>query len=359
MTNKTMIHIVVGARPNFVKVAPVLAAFARLSQVSVRLIHTGQHFEQKMSAVFFKELGLPEPDYNLGIHGGSHAQQTAKIMMAYEPIFRQERPAWVMVVGDVNSTLAAALVVKKCGGKLVHLEAGLRSRDQEMPEEINRIVVDSISDLLLTTSECAVTNLQNEGHNNDKIAFVGNVMIDSVLENLGKIDKNKTLGALDLKPKNYILVTLHRPSNVAEIADLEAVLDKINLSSRNYQVIMPVHPRTSAQLSASRTWENIRFLPPMGYLDFLALQKYALAIVTDSGGIQEESSILNVPCLTLRPNTERPITVELGTNRLVSLANLGMMLEKAISGNWPTATSIPLWDGKAADRVVSALSPYL
>ncbi len=355
---------IVGARPNFMKIAPIVREMRRRSGEFLPLIvHTGQHYDAAMSDSFFVDLGIPKPDFHLEVGSASHAVQTARIMMAFEPIVLEEKPDWVLVVGDVNSTIACALVCAKLGIKVAHVEAGLRSRDRTMPEEINRILTDSISDLLLTTSEDADENLKQEGVADDKIKFVGNVMIDSLFYNLEKSLISKTRENLELNEKDYAVLTLHRPSNVDEREVFSGLLDALCSISERLPIIFPVHPRTNANIEkfdfAERVANsNIRLIEPLGYLDFMNLYSGAKLVLTDSGGLQEETTALSIPCLTLRENTERPITIELGTNQLVG-TNPDKIKQAAYSILENTLTKDakipPLWDGHAAERICDAL----
>lgn len=355
---------IVGARPNFMKIAPIVREMKRREdEFEPLIVHTGQHYDEAMSDSFFRDLGIPKPDYHLEVGSASHAVQTAKIMMAFEPIVLQEKPDWVLVVGDVNSTIACALVCSKLGVKIAHVEAGLRSLDRAMPEEINRILTDSISDLLLTTSQDADENLKHEGVADDKIKFVGNVMIDSLFYNLEKAKQLKVREELGLKVKDYAVLTLHRPSNVDEKEVFSGLLDALVSISEKLPIIFPVHPRTRGNIEKFGFAEkvknsNIRLIEPLGYLDFMNLYSSAKLVLTDSGGLQEETTALAIPCLTLRENTERPITIELGTNILVG-TNAEKIKQAAfeILDN-PTAKDAkipPLWDGKAAERICDTL----
>ena len=356
---------IVGARPNFMKIAPIVREMRRRENEFVPLIvHTGQHYDEAMSDSFFRDLGIPKPDFHLEIGSHSHAVQTAKIMMAFEPIVLQEKPDWVLVVGDVNSTIACALVCAKLGVKIAHVEAGLRSRDRSMPEEINRILTDSISDLLLTTSADADENLKQEGVADDKIKFVGNVMIDSLFYNLEKSKQSKTRENLNLIDKDYAVLTLHRPSNVDDEETLDGLLDAVISISKKIPVIFPVHPRTKASIEYfgfpdAICNSGIKTIEPLGYLDFMNLYSGAKLVLTDSGGLQEETTALGIPCLTLRENTERPITIEMGTNILVG-TNADKIKQAAfdILENSQTKDKQipPLWDGRAAERICDALS---
>jgi len=356
---------VVGARPNFMKAAPVLRALASYPSVRQTLVHTGQHYDAAMSDVFFQQLGMPAPDCNLGVGSGTHAQQTATIMQAFEPVACECRPDLVLVYGDVNSTLAAALVCAKLGVRVGHVEAGLRSGDRSMPEEINRVLTDQISDLLFTPSEDGDENLLREGIARSKIYRVGNVMIDSLLALLPRAED---CFRADVTPP-YALVTLHRPSNVDDLPWLRDLLTTLSELSTQLTVLFPVHPRTRERLQelglARNEAENgPRFLAPLPYLEFLALQRRATVVITDSGGIQEETTLLGVPCLTVRENTERPITVTMGTNQLVGrdLEKLRSAAKEILSKGpssqtpaTPRPRRIPLWDGNAAARIAQII----
>ncbi len=355
---------IVGARPNFMKIAPIVREMRRRDGEFLPLIvHTGQHYDAAMSDSFFVDLGIPAPDYHLEVGSASHAVQTARIMTAFEPIVLAEKPDWVLVVGDVNSTIACALVCAKLGIKVAHVEAGLRSRDRSMPEEINRILTDSISDLLLTTSVDADENLKQEGVAEDKIKFVGNVMIDSLLYNLEKSKESKTRENLDLCDQDYAVLTLHRPSNVDEREVFSGLLDALIEISEKLPVIFPAHPRTKANIEKFGFAErvaasNIQLIEPLGYLDFMNLYSGAKLVLTDSGGLQEETTALGIACLTLRENTERPITIEMGTNILVG-TNTEKIKHAAFqileTSSKKDAKIPPLWDGKAAERICNAL----
>jgi UDP-N-acetylglucosamine 2-epimerase (non-hydrolysing) len=358
---------VVGARPNFMKVAPIVEAMKRRAESFAPLVvHTGQHYDARMSDAFFRDLGLPEPDVYLGVGSGSHAQQTAAVMQSFEPVVLKEKPDWALVVGDVNSTLACALVCSKLNIKVAHVEAGLRSRDRTMPEEINRLLTDQIADLLLTPSQDADANLLAEGIPADKIRFVGNVMIDSLFSQLKRAEGSGVRQDLGIEGQDYAALTLHRPSNVDDPATFARILDALEAISRRLPVVFPVHPRTRARLSEFgfgervARCENLRLIEPLGYLDFLRLYSGARLVLTDSGGIQEETTALSIPCLTLRENTERPITVEMGTNKIVGTdteritrAAFASLDEERSPAK--TARVPPLWDGRTADRILDAL----
>jgi UDP-N-acetylglucosamine 2-epimerase (non-hydrolysing) len=356
---------VVGARPNFMKAAPVLRALASHSGVCQTLVHTGQHYEAAMSEVFFRQLEMPEPDCNLGVGSGSHARQTAAVMLAFEPVLVERKPDLVLVYGDVNSTVAAALVCSKLGVPVGHVEAGLRSRDRAMPEEINRLLTDQLSDLLFTPSADGDENLRREGVEPAKIHLVGNVMIDTLVRLLPRAEQQ--FPASVATP--YALVTLHRPSNVDDLRWLRELLAALADLSGQLNVIFPVHPRTRQRLdglgSVARADTRLRLLEPLPYLEFLALQRHATMVITDSGGIQEETTFLGVPCLTVRENTERPITVTHGTNQLVGRnlerlrAAAAEIVAKGLVGKGegnPDTKRVPLWDGHAAERIARVIT---
>ena len=408
---------VVGARPNFMKVAPIYRAFAQLKirnskfkiqdselnigpprRIDHLICHTGQHYDEKMSKVFFDELELPKPDYYLGIGGGSHAEQTAKIMMEFEKVLLNEKPDLVIVVGDVNSTIACSLTAVKLGIKVAHVEAGLRSFDRSMPEEINRILTDSISDFLFVTEKSGLENLKREGIPDSKVYFVGHVMIDSLIHYLPKVAeminvrreteeeekikekslKNKVSDTTTLRQAqsdneqqtthhllpttNYVLVTMHRPSNVDFKEKLSDLIDMLNRLSEKRKIIFPVHPRTKKNMErfglSNKISENLVITEPIGYLDFISLIKNAEVILTDSGGIQEESTYLGVQCVTLRTSTERPVTVEVGTNHLVgdNFAEAERVVNEILDGKKKTGKIPELWDGKAAERIVEIIA---
>ncbi len=355
---KTVLHVV-GARPNFMKVAPIHRAISERQTLRQRLVHTGQHYDVNMSDVFFSDLKLPLPDVHLGAGSGTHAEQTAKVMLELENICARERPDLISVVGDVNSTLAAALVAAKALIPLAHVEAGLRSYDRTMPEEINRVVTDRLADLLLTPSPDADDNLRREGIDESRIFFVGNVMIDSLLAFKPRAEALPTLHTMGLAPRKYAVCTVHRPSNVDQPATFSALLDALGEISRTAPVIFPVHPRTRKTISDGgleprlASYPDLRLIEPMGYLEFLSLTSQAALILTDSGGLQEESTALNVPCLTLRENTERPITVTLGTNVIVGTDPTRIKMEalKVLSGRGKTGRLPERWDGRAGIRI--------
>ena len=347
---------VAGARPNFVKVTPVVGALTDRG-ADVVLVHTDQHYDEAMSDVFLSELGLRAPDHHLGAGSGTHARQTAAVMVAFEPLLDALGPDVVVVVGDVNSTLACALVAAKAGCLLAHVEAGLRSRDWSMPEEINRVATDRLSDVLLAPSPDAVANLEAEGYRSDQIHLVGNVMVDTLLANLDRARERPVLEQLGLQAGSYGLVTLHRPANVDDPADLAALASALATISAELPLLLPTHPRARAALEAAGLPATVRLLPPLGYLDFIALEASAALVLTDSGGVQEETTVLGVPCLTLRDNTERPITVTSGTNTVVGrdperiVAEARRVLAEGVPRRCPG-----LWDGKAAERIADVVS---
>ena len=355
---------VVGARPNFMKVAPIVEAMKRREREFTPLVvHTGQHYDTGMSDTFFSDLDLPRPDVYLNVGSASHAVQTATVMERFESVVLAEKPDWVLVVGDVNSTLACALVCVKVGVKVAHVEAGLRSRDRSMPEEINRLLTDQIADLLLTPSADANENLLAEGIAPERIRLVGNVMIDSLYKHLEGSRQSRLKDQLGLTGKHYAVLTLHRPANVDDAVTLGKIVDALEKISKQLPIIFPVHPRTRKTIAQHgfdgrvSKIAGLRLIDPVGYVDFLSLYSGARLVLTDSGGIQEETSVLGVPCLTLRENTERPITVTMGTNRIVGTdpetivaAAFAALAEPLRSG-----VNIPLWDGQTAERIVAAL----
>ena len=350
---------VVGARPNFPKVAPLMAAMKAAGDVFQQvLVHTGQHYDAQMSQIFFEDLHLPEPDEHLNVGSGSHAWQTAQVMTSFEPVLLKHRPNWVFVVGDVNSTLACALVSVKLGIPVAHVEAGLRSWDRSMPEEINRILTDQIADLLFTPSEDGDANLLREGIPAGKIHRVGNIMIDSLVRTLPKARQQGTAQSMGLQPGKYVLVTLHRPSNVDQPETLQQVLTALEEIALEAPVIFPVHPRTRKTIQQAG-WQlpNIRLLEPLGYLDFLSMTASAGLVITDSGGIQEETTYLGIPCLTVRSSTERPITISQGTNQLVASTTDAILGAFAETWGKPVAVDRrpPLWDGHTAERIVEVM----
>ena len=350
------ILIVAGARPNFMKIASVIHAIEESpGNIDFKLIHTGQHYDKLLSDSFFEDLKIPPPDYNLNVRSGSHAFQTAEIMKAFEEVLIKELPQLVVVVGDVNSTMACTLTAKKMNIKVAHIEAGIRSFDLTMPEEINRLVTDSIADYFFTTSEIANQNLLNQGAKPESIFLVGNTMIDTLISNLSKLIRPKILDKIT--DKQYVTLTLHRPSNVDDPKILEEKLKKICLGVLPRKVVFPVHPRTRNKIKDLVLPENLILTEPLRYLEFIYLIKNSWLVVTDSGGIQEETTFLKIPCITLRPNTERPETIELGTNILAQLEDGSFEKNvKLIEENkFKKGENIPLWDGETGKRIVSYL----
>lgn len=355
----SVLHVT-GARPNFPKAAPVIEALTALG-VPQRLVHTGQHYDERMSEVFFRQLGLPKPDVDLGVGSGSHARQTAAIMVGLEELMTDQPPAMVVVYGDVNSTVAAALVAAKLRVPLAHVEAGLRSFDMAMPEEVNRLVTDRLADLLFATSPDAVAHLGNEGVDPAKIHLVGNPMIDTLLAHLDRFDtavarENHSIAG------RYVVATLHRPGNVDDPQDAAELVRAVHAVADQVEVLLPLHPRGRAGLAAAGllSHHNLRVIEPLGYVEFLGLVRGADAVVTDSGGVQEETTILGVPCLTLRPSTERPVTISHGTNRLVTRAGLAQAVRECLqhgrARSWPVP---PLWDGQAGPRIAKVIAAHL
>lgn len=357
-----VIDVIAGARPNFVKIASVVKAINSRRIARVRLIHTGQHYDKELSESFFTELEIPEPDFNLGVGSGTPADQTAKIMVGYEKILADSRSELCIVVGDVNSTMACAITAQKMNVPVAHVESGLRSGDWSMPEEINRLVTDSISNLHFTTSKYATDNLIESGVARRNIFFVGNTMIDTLRANLGKLQRPEIWETHHLKARKYFVLTLHRPSNVDDIENLTYLLEVLSRHADPYPIIFPVHPRTRARLDDSAfAWKHLIPVPSLPYLQFNYLVKNSAAIVTDSGGITEEATVLQVPCITLRSNTERPETISFGTNELVGndASLIERAFEKLFAGSWKKGTIPPLWDGKASLRIAAILDQYL
>ncbi len=352
---------VVGARPNFVKAAPILAALRQRSGIDSMLIHTGQHYDAEMSGGFFADLEIPEPDVNLEVRAASAAAQIAGIMARLEPVLVAERPDKLIVVGDVNSTLASALTAAKLGLSVAHVEAGLRSFDRSMPEELNRVLTDQISDLLFTTEPTANENLAREGIPAERVHFVGNVMIDTLFRYRERAQQSAILASLGLSAGQYAVLTLHRPSNVDDNRSLERMLAAIERIQADLPVVFPVHPRTRQRLQTLNDrmpdMPGLRLVSPLAYLDFVQLMANARCVLTDSGGIQEETTALGVPCLTLRTNTERPVTIQRGTNRLVGVEPAAIYAgwQDVRRGHWPAGELPELWDGKAAERIVAVL----
>lgn len=360
------IDIIAGARPNFMKIASIIralkAAESTGSKLRYRLVHTGQHYDARMSGDFFVQLDIPEPDVNLEVGSGTQAEQTSAIMIGYEKLLMEESSDLCLVVGDVTSTMACSIAAKKLGVRVAHVEGGIRSGDWSMPEEINRVVTDSIADLFFTTSEVASQNLRQSGVSDERIFFVGNTMIDTLNANMSRIMPPPFWSDLGLEPRNYFVVTLHRPSNVDELHQLQATLATIAECARESQAVFPVHPRTAKTLrDASALPANVTIVEPQPYLEFIFLTKHAKAVVTDSGGITEETTVMGVPCMTLRNTTERPETVTVGTNELIGTdpAALKPAFERLFANRWKKGAIPEKWDGKAGDRIVAVLQEVL
>lgn len=359
MINK--ITIIAGARPNFMKIAPIIHAInavGETSKIGYRLVHTGQHFDEKMSHTFFKQLNIPEPDINLNCGGGTQAEQTASIMVAFEKELTQNPADLVLVVGDVTSTMACSIVAKKLNIKVAHVEAGIRSFDLTMPEEINRIVTDALADYFFTTTVWAGENLKKSGIENERIFFVGNVMIDTLNNNRSKFKAPEFWNTLALEAKKYFVLTLHRPANVDQERDLKMLIDEIINNVNGLPIIFPIHPRTAKVLQESGIQApNLHIVDPLGYLEFNYLVENAFGVITDSGGITEETTVMGIPCMTLRNNTERPETITLGTNELLGTDPKAIRpaLEKLFSGKWKKGSIPEKWDGNAAQRIVQHL----
>lgn len=356
------ITIIAGARPNFMKISPIIREILIKNEegfdVKYSLVHTGQHYDEKMSETFFKELSIPKPHTNLASGSGTQAEQTATIMLAFEKYLTSNPTDLVMVVGDVTSTLACAIVAKKANVKLAHVEGGIRSYDSTMPEEINRKVTDSISDYFFTTTKWASENLIKEGVSSDSVFLVGNVMIDTLKHNLINIRKPSFFDEAKLVAGSYFVLTLHRPNNVDNADNLRAILNEISENSNDLPIIFPVHPRTKLRIEEENiTFKNIHYVDPMGYLEFNYLVKNSFAVITDSGGITEETTVLGIPCMTIRNNTERPETCTIGTNELIGTnpKNIKPALQKLFAGNWKKGSIPKLWDGKSAERIIDIL----
>ena len=366
---KLKLILVVGARPNFMKIAPLIHEIRRHNashadgngQIDYLLVHTGQHYDLRMSDAFFQQLNIPDPDVNLEVGSGSHAAQTAEIMVRFEKVCAQEQPDWVVVVGDVNSTMACTLVASKMAIKVAHIEAGLRSFDRSMPEEINRLVTDALADLLLTPSEDADENLLKEGIPSTKIVRVGNIMIDTLIANLDKARALAPHKPYGLEGKQYVFVTLHRPSNVDDKESIRRIMQNLIELSKTIPVIFPMHPRTEKNLlqwgllPEPNQYPNLKLCEPVGYFESIGLADKARFVLTDSGGLQEETTFLKVPCLTLRPNTERPITITVGTNKLTSLESLQSDINHILAGNQRAGAIPELWDGRTSERILKIL----
>ena len=370
-----VIHFIAGARPNFMKIAPIVQTIQRDTEqypksernLQFDIVHTGQHYDNNMSEIFFNDLGIPEPRYNLEVGSGTHAEQTARIMIEYEKVLIEDRPELVIVVGDVNSTIACSLTARKMGISVGHVEAGLRSFDMDMPEEINRILTDRISDLLFVTEESGVRNLLGEGIEEGKIHFVGNVMIDTLLKHLDELDsgkyepKDQIVNFTDRNDK-YAVLTLHRPSNVDNRDTFEKIWEALTEISGDIPILFPAHPRTKSRIEEFKVTTNrITTIDPIGYMDMLHTVRGATLVLTDSGGLQEETTVLGVPCITIRENTERPSTIEIGTNYLVGTdpERILSVARQILDGNAKKGKVPPLWDGKAAERIVDVILDYL
>ena len=361
MPRSPVVHLIAAARPNFMKVGPLYHALRRQAWCQPVLVHTGQHYDPAMSTDLLCELGLPEPEARLGVGGGSHAEQTAGVLLAYERLCLAEPPSWVVVVGDVNATLACTLAAKKLDLPVAHLEAGLRSFDRSMPEEVNRVLVDAVADLLWTPSADADENLRAEGIPADRIERVGNVMIDAYELLRAPIAAARTADSFGLRPGGYGVVTLHRPANVDQAATLAALVEALRQVAAKLPLVFPVHPRTTRRLEAAGLSGRLRAIPgltltdPLGYVAFMSLVRDSRLVITDSGGVQEETTYLGIPCLTVRASTERPITVSQGTNRLVDADGLPCQVDRVLGGAWPRGSCPDLWDGRAAERAASSL----
>ncbi len=358
-----LIDIIAGARPNFMKIAPIIESIQQAQKknfdIRYRLVHTGQHYDKNMSGNFFEELGIPEPDINLEAGGGTQAEQTAAIMIRYEKVLMENRPNLVLVVGDVTSTMACAITAKKMNNiKVVHVEAGIRSGDLNMPEEINRMVTDCITDYFFTTSATANENLKKAGIEDERIFFVGNTMIDTLYRQMPKFKQPEIWRSVSLEEKNYLVLTLHRPANVDDAENLKLLIETIIENSRNIPIIFPVHPRTNKLLQQiGINTKNLCLTAPLSYLEFNYLVKHSKAVITDSGGITEETTVMNIPCITLRNSTERPETCTIGTNELIgtNAAAIKPVLAKLFEGKWKQGKIPPLWDGKTSERIVDIL----
>jgi UDP-N-acetylglucosamine 2-epimerase (non-hydrolysing) len=357
------VTLIAGARPNFMKIAPLIHAIQKAQNegkdICYRLVHTGQHYDKNMSDTFFEELNIPKPDVNLGVGGGTQAEQTAGIMVAFEKDFMEHPTDLVMVVGDVTSTMACSIVAKKLCTKVAHVEAGIRSWDLTMPEEINRMVTDSLADIFFTTSEVANTNLRNLGAKPEQIHFVGNVMIDTLLANMDRFRKPEIYDQLNLKEGGYLMLTMHRPANVDEAEKLKRTMNEIVGNVQDLPVIFPIHPRTAKIFKdLGIAADNLHIVDPMGYLEFNYMVKHSKAVITDSGGITEETTVMGIPCITLRDNTERPETCTVGTNELIGTNPdaIKPALDKLFAGQWKKGGIPELWDGKTAERIVEILT---
>ncbi len=353
------LDIIAGARPNFMKIAPIVEELKKVKdRIQFRLIHTGQHYDKKMSGNFFEQLGIPEPDVNLEVGSGTQAEQTARIMERYEALLLKDMADWSLVVGDVTSTMACSIAAKKLNVGVIHVEGGIRSNDISMPEEINRMVTDAITDVFYTTSEVANDNLRKLGHEESKIRFVGNTMIDTLLKNISRFNQPPAWKDFNLVENGYFVMTLHRPANVDEEEKLKKLIDEIIKGAKGFPIVFPVHPRTAKILKGiGIEADNLHMIEPLGYLEFNYLVQHAFAVVTDSGGITEETTVMKVPCMTLRDNTERPETITVGTNELVGTNpdNVAPFMEKLHKGEWKSGEIPHLWDGHTAERIVQDL----
>ncbi|MBX3044799.1 MAG: UDP-N-acetylglucosamine 2-epimerase (non-hydrolyzing) [Candidatus Kapabacteria bacterium] len=357
---------IVGARPNFMKIAPLMSAMEKSSLIEPVLIHTGQHYDEKMSKLFFEELEIPKPFVNLEVGSDSQAKQVAKIMERFDDVCQELKPNAILVVGDVNSTMACSIVAAKLGIKIIHMEAGLRSYDRRMPEEINRIVTDALADLLLTPSDDGTENLMKEGISPDKVHLVGNIMIDTLMHFLPKSQHSEILNSLGISPKDYVAVTLHRPSTVDDEVNLKSVLETLSTIQKDIKIVFPIHPRTRKNITHYGLNDLVENSPdliltePLGYLDFQKLMSNSKFVITDSGGVQEETTALKIPCITVRENTERPVTIWEGSNEIVGfdMEKLLFFANKAFSGNWKESKIPKYWDGKTAERVVDEIENY-
>ena len=357
--------IVAGARPNFMKIAPIIHTIQKAqslgNEISYRLVHTGQHYDKNMSDTFFEELNIPKPDVNLGVGGGTQAEQTAGIMIGFEKDLMVHPADFVIVVGDVTSTMACSIVAKKMNVKVAHVEAGIRSWDLTMPEEINRMVTDALADYYFTTTEIANENLKNAGVKSERIFLVGNVMIDTLLANMERLRKPEIFDQLALEKGNYLMLTLHRPANVDESYKLKSLMEEILNNVHGLPVVFPIHPRTAKIFrDLGIHADNLHIVEPMGYLEFNYMVKHCKAVITDSGGITEETTVMGVPCMTLRDNTERPETCTIGTNELIGTnpEAIKPALDKLFSGNWKKGGIPELWDGKSAERIIKVLLDF-
>ena len=356
------IDLIAGARPNFMKVAPIIDEIKNVrskgKNIDYRFIHTGQHYDKNMSSSLIRQLGMPSPDINLDAGGGSQAEQTAKIMIGYESLLRKKSPDFCLVVGDVTSTMSCSIVAKKANIKLIHVEAGIRSWDLSMPEEINRIITDSIADYFFTTSKIANENLKNVGIEEEKIFYVGNTMIDTLIKFKDKLIRPCIWDKLSLRKKKYIVMTLHRPSNIDDKIRLRRIVNEVHKSLDDIPIVFAAHPRTLKQIEAIRfKLPNLHVIQPLSYLEFNYLVKSSMGVITDSGGITEETTIMKIPCMTLRDSTERPETVSIGTNELIGLSYKAIRpaIKKLILGKWKKGDTPPLWDGKASERIIQCI----